>query len=71
LDVGGAVEFKKRLNKKGNLVDTLEHTNKDEIASDYGLIQDLFKSDLYNVYQRQESFNKSLKGISLSWRQNK
>jgi hypothetical protein len=65
LDVGGAVEFKKRLNKKGNLVDTLEHTNKDEIASDYGLIQELFKSDLYNVYQRQESFNKSLKGISL------
>jgi transposase len=65
LDVGGAVAFKKRLDKKGNLVDTLEHTNEDEIALDYKVIQELFGTDFYNVYQRQEVFNKSLKSISL------
>ena len=65
LDVGGAVAFKKRLDKKGNLVDTLEHTNEDEIALDYKVIQALFGTDFYNIYQRQEVFNKSLKSISL------
>jgi transposase len=65
LDVGGAIAFKKRLDKSGKLVDTLEHTNEDEIALDYSVIQELFGTDLYNIYQRQEIFNKTLKGISL------
>ena len=53
------------LDKSGKLVDTLEHTNEDEIALDYSIIQELFRTDFYNVYQRQEVFNKSLKSISL------
>jgi transposase len=65
LDVGGALAFKKRLDKSGKLVDTLEHTNEDEIALDYRIIQELFKIDFYNIYQRQEAFNKLIKNISL------
>jgi len=62
-DVGGVIAFKKRTNKKGVLVDTLEHSNEDEIALDYKLIQDLFGTDCYNIYHRQEAFNKLLKNI--------
>ena len=65
-DVGGAVAFKKRLDKTGNLVDTLEYTDEDEIALDYRIIQELFGTDCYNVYQRQELFNLFLKKISLA-----
>lgn len=70
LDVGGAVAFKKRLDKSGKLVDTLEHSDEDEIALDYRTIQELFGTNFYTVYQRQEVFNKSLKGISLVGGQN-
>lgn len=63
LDVGGAIAFKKRIDKNGKLVDTLEHTDEDEIAMDYRAIQNLFGTDLYNVFLRQETFNKSLKSI--------
>jgi hypothetical protein len=65
LDVGGALAFQKRLDKSGRLVDTLKHSGEDEIALDYRLIQELFGTDFYNIYQRQEAFNKSLKSISL------
>jgi transposase len=65
-DVGGAIAFKKRVNKKGKLVDTLEYSDEDEIALDYKLIQDLFGTDCYNVYFRQEEFNRFLKGIAVS-----
>jgi hypothetical protein len=66
LDVGGAIAFKKRLNKEGKLADTLEHSNEDEIALDYRIIQELFGTDFCNIYQRQETFNRLLKSISLS-----
>ena len=62
-DVGGAVSFKKKLDHKGKLVDTLEHSDEDEIALDYKIIQELFGTDCYNIYLRQEIFNKTLKGI--------
>lgn len=62
-DVGGAIAFKKGVNKKGELVDTLEHTDEDEIALDYKLIQDLFRTNCYNIYHRQEAFNKILRTI--------
>jgi len=65
-DVGGALAFKKRLNKKGKLVDTLEYSDEDEIALDYKTIQDLFHTDCYNVYLRQEEFNNFLKKISVA-----
>ena len=64
LDVGGAIAFKKRLDKSGKWVDTLEHSTEDEIALDYKAIQELFGTDFYNIYQRQESFNKLLKNIT-------
>lgn len=60
-DVGGAIAFKKILNKKGELVDTLEYSNEDEIALDFKLIQETFKTKLCNIYYRQEEFNKLLK----------
>ena len=64
-DVGGAIAFQKIRNKKGKLVDTLAFSDKDEIAQDYKLIQDTFGQDFYNIYLRQEVFNKFLKKISL------
>ena len=65
-DVGGAIAFKKTLNHKGELVDTLEHSDEDEIAQDYKTIQELFGTDCYNAYQRQEIFNKTLNNITVS-----
>ncbi|MDY0282065.1 MAG: IS1634 family transposase [Salinivirgaceae bacterium] len=62
-DVGGAIAFQKMRNKKGNLVDTLVFSDEDEIALDYKLIQKSFGTDFYNIYHRQEMFNKLLKGI--------
>lgn len=64
-DVGGAIAFQKVLNKKGKLVETLAFSDKDEIALDYKLIQDTFRTDCYNIYLRQEVFNRFLKNISL------
>jgi len=64
-DVGGAVAFKKRKNKSGKLVDTLEYTDEDEIALDYKKIQALFGMSCFNVYLRQEAFEKILNAISV------
>lgn len=64
-DVGGAIAFQKVRNKKGEIVDTLVYSDKDEIALDYKEIQDMFGTDFYNIYSRQEVFNKFLKKISL------
>ena len=64
-DVGGAIAFKKVQNKKGELVETLAYSDEDEIALDYKAIQDMFGTDFYNVYSKQEVFNKFLKKISL------
>jgi len=64
-DVGGAVAFAKRMDKTGKLVDTLDFTDEDEIALDYRKIQDLFGTDCYNVYLRQEFFRKFLNSIAL------
>ena len=64
-DVGGAIAFQKIRDKKGNLVDTLAYSDEDEIALDYKLIQDTFGTDCYNIYLRQEVFNKFLKNIKL------
>jgi hypothetical protein len=65
-DVGGAIAFKKRLNKKGEAVDTLEFSDEDEIALDYKAIQKMFGTDSYNIFLRQEAFNHFLKNISLA-----
>lgn len=64
-DVGGVIAFKKRVNKKGKLVDTLEYSDEDEIALDYKSLQDIFGTDFYTIYSRQEVFNRFLKSISL------
>ena len=64
-DVGGAIAFQKIRDKKGKLVDTLAYSDEDEIALDYKLIQDTFGTDCYNIYLRQEVFNKFLKNINL------
>lgn len=63
-DVGGAIAFQKIRNRKGQLVDTLVYSDEDEIALDYKLIQQLFGTDCYNIYLRQEAFNKFLKSIA-------
>jgi hypothetical protein len=65
-DVGGAVAFKKRLNKRKETVDTLVYSDDDEVALDYKIIQNLFGTDCYNVYLRLEVFNKFLKQISVA-----
>jgi len=65
-DVGGAIAFQKVRNKKGEIVDTLVYSDKDEIALDYKLIQDTFGTNFYNIYPRQEVFNKFLKNITVA-----
>ncbi len=64
-DVGGVTAFKKVLNKKGELVDSLAFSDEDEIATDYKQIQEIFGVGCYNMYLKQEIFNKFLKNISL------
>jgi len=64
-DVGGAIAFQKARNKKGEMVDKLAYSDEDEIALDYKAIQDMFGTGFYNIYSRQEVFNKFLKKISL------
>ncbi|MDR1157554.1 MAG: IS1634 family transposase [Oscillospiraceae bacterium] len=59
-DVGGAIAFKKAKDKHGKLVDTLEFSGDDEIALDFKAIQQVFSSDIYNIYHRQEAFNNLL-----------
>ena len=64
-DVGGAIAFQKVRNKKGEMVDTLAYSEQDEIALDYKAIQGTFGTNFYNIYPRQEMFNKFLKHITL------
>ena len=63
-DVGGAIAFKKIKNKNGELVNTLAYSNEDEIAQDYKTIQEVFGTDCYSVYLRQEEFTRFIKSIS-------
>lgn len=59
-DVGGAIAFQKKQDKSGNWVDTLQYSDQDEIALDYKRIQDTYGTDFYDIYPRQEVFNKFL-----------
>jgi len=65
-DVGGAIAFKKAVNAKGQSVETLSYSDDDQIALDYKMIQGAFGTDFYDIYPRQEVFNKFLKNISLA-----
>jgi len=65
-DVGGAIAFQKVRNKKGEIVETLAYSDEDQIALDYKAIQDTFGTDFYNIYPRQEVFNKFLKNITVA-----
>ncbi|MDR2697424.1 MAG: hypothetical protein LBB40_02990 [Holophagales bacterium] len=65
-DVGGAIAFKKAKNTKGEIADTLQFANEDQIVLDYKLIQETFGADFYNAYPEQEVFNRFLKNISVS-----
>jgi transposase len=67
-DVGGAIAFKKRTDKTGKVVDTLEYSGEDEIAQDYKRIQETFGTGFYDVFARVETFNKFLKSIALASR---
>ena len=66
-DVGGVLAFKKRLNKNGESVDTLEYSNEDEIALDFRIIQKIFGTKIENVFYRQEEFNRQLKTMSFNF----
>lgn len=65
-DIGGVIAFQKIRDKNSKLVDTLTFSQDDETATDYKLIQDIYGTDCYNIYQRQEVFNKYLKNIFLA-----
>jgi len=60
------IAFKKVKNTKNELVDTLVYSDEDEIALDYKTIQATFKTNFYNVYPRQEVFNKFLNNLTLA-----
>ena len=65
-DVGGAIAFQKARNKNGEITETLAYSDEDEIALDYRALQDTFGTDFYNIYPRQEIFNKFLKNITVA-----
>jgi transposase len=65
-DVGGSLAFKKVKNAKGEIVETLDFSDEDQIALDYKLLQNSFGTDFYNIYPRQEVFNRFLKNITVS-----
>jgi len=62
-DVGGAIAFQKSINAKGERVDRLAYSDKDEIALDYRTIQTTFGTNFYDLYPRQEVFNNFLKNM--------
>jgi hypothetical protein len=64
-DVGGSIAFKKAVDRHGDMVDTLEYSEEDEVALDYRAIQATFGTDFYNIYPRQEVFNNFLKNIQV------
>jgi len=64
-DVGGALAFSKRIDKSGKTVDTLVFTDEDEIALDFKKIQEAFGSNFFNIFLRQEVFNRFLNSIAL------
>ena len=70
-DVGGAIAFKKIYNKKGELVESLEYSDEDEIALDYKVIQEIFNVNFYYIYPKQEVFNKFLKSILITQQENR
>ena len=70
-DVGGAIAFKKVRNKNGELVESLEYSDEDEIAQDYKVIQEIFNVDFYYIYPKQEVFNKFLKSILITQQNNR
>lgn len=65
-DVSGAIAFQKIRDKNGKWIDTLAFSDEDEIALDYKLIQQVYGTDCYNIYLRQEVFNKFLRSITLA-----
>ena len=65
-DVGGVIAFKKKLNRQGQLVDTLEYSEEDEVSLDFRFIQTLFNTELVYIYYRQEKFNRCLRKIAVS-----
>ena len=65
-DVGGSIAFQKTLDKKGRVVDTLAYSDEDEMALDYKTIQDTFGTDFYDIYPRQEQFNRFLKNLRIA-----
>jgi transposase len=65
-DVGGAIAFRKSLDKKGKIVETLAFSDDDETALDYKLIQGTFGTSFYDIYPKQEVFNKFLKNICVA-----
>jgi transposase len=70
-DVGGAVAFKKVRNKEGDMVESMEYSDEDEIALDYKVIQEIFNVDFYYIYPKQELFNKFLKSIFITQQKNR
>ena len=62
-DVGGSIAFEKKLNKKGEVVETLNFSAEDQIANDYRSIQNTFHTSFYDSYPKQEVFNKFLKNL--------
>ncbi|MDR0287479.1 MAG: IS1634 family transposase [Clostridiales bacterium] len=65
-DVGGAIAFRKIRKENGEMVDSLEFSDEDEIAIDYRSIQEAFDVNFYTIYIRQEVFNKFLKSIVIT-----
>jgi hypothetical protein len=65
-DVGGMIAFKKAKGKEGKSAYSLSFSKEDQIALDYKAIQDTFGTNFYNVYSRQEEFNKFLNKIAIT-----
>lgn len=70
-DVQGAIQFEKRKNKDGKIVEMLTASEKDEIREDYKTIQQAFGVEYYYKHPKQENFEKFLNEVRQSTTKNK
>ena len=66
LDMGGRIQYQEIWDKKkGKLVPGLKFSVEDQIAIDYKKIQEIFGTDFYFAYAKQEDFNRFFSEMDL------
>ena len=67
LNVGGKIRYEERLERKnGKMVPGLKFSSEDQVALDYRWIQEVFGTNFYYAYAKQEDFKRFFKEMELS-----